>query len=94
MAEKQKHIFLLAAMSVLLALFFFANILLGSVRISPHDVFLALRGEASATINQIVVDFRLPKAITAILAGAALSVCGLQMQTIFRNPLSGPDVLG
>jgi iron complex transport system permease protein len=73
---------------------FFANMLLGSVRISPHDILLALQGKSTAVFNQIVLDFRLPKALTAMVAGAALSVCGLQMQTVFRNPLSGPDVLG
>ncbi len=56
---------------------------------------LLFDGETSHTAwRRIILDFRLPKLITALLAGAALSVSGLQMQTIFRNPLAGPYVLG
>jgi iron complex transport system permease protein len=55
------------------------------VKIPVSDIFLALRGKSSEIYNQIILEFRLPKAITAVVAGMALSVCGLQMQTIFRN---------
>jgi iron complex transport system permease protein len=94
MKRNRKHIVLILSMFVLLAIIFFVNLLLGSVHISPPDVLLALQGKSTPSFNQIILEFRLPKAITAILAGTALSVCGLQMQTVFRNPLSGPDVLG
>jgi iron complex transport system permease protein len=94
MKGHQKHIVLIAFLLGLLTIMFFVNLLLGSVNISPSDILLALQGKSTSVFNQIVLDFRLPKALTAIVAGAALSVCGLQMQTVFRNPLSGPDVLG
>jgi iron complex transport system permease protein len=51
-------------------------------------------GAAAGYIRDIVLDFRLPKAITALLAGIGLSLCGLQMQTLFRNPLADPYILG
>ena len=75
---------------------FVANVCLGSATISLGDVWKAFFGEASesSVIKQIVVDFRLPRAFTALLAGAALAVAGLLMQTIFRNPLADPFVLG
>ncbi len=83
-------------LSCILLLFFFLSLITGPVDISPSDLMKILfsrahQGEISGTI---VLDFRLPKAITAVIAGSALSVSGLQMQTIFRNPLAGPYVLG
>ncbi len=68
----------------------------GSVRLSFGQVWDALTGSAAAdeTATYIVRGFRLPKAAVAILAGAALGVSGLLMQTLFRNPLAGPYVLG
>ncbi len=80
----------------LLATLFLLSVALGSVRIPLRDVLVILLGgePATATWSTIVLRFRLPKAITAMLAGAALSVAGLQMQTLFRNPLAGPFVLG
>ena len=75
---------------------FLANISLGSVSIPIADTFASLfGGDASKeTWHYIVVNYRLPKAITAVLAGMGLSVSGLLMQTLFRNPLAGPYVLG
>lgn len=66
----------------------------GSTSISAADIFQALLGEGDATTVRIVRHIRLIKAVVAIMAGAALSVSGLQMQTLFRNPLAGPYVLG
>jgi iron complex transport system permease protein len=94
MQNKIKYKLLFLAMFALLLIMFFADMVLGSVSISIGDVFHALQGKSSSAFNQIILDFRLPKALTAIVAGAALSISGLQMQTIFRNPLSGPDVMG
>lgn len=72
-----------------------ADVAFGSVAISPGNLWQALiHPEADSLYTNIVINFRLPKAITAILSGAALSVAGLLMQTLFRNPLAGPDVLG
>lgn len=67
----------------------------GSVRLSIGEVWDALLGRSeNAAVSKIVVDIRLLKGIVAIIAGMALSVSGLQMQTLFRNPLAGPYVLG
>ncbi len=82
-------------MVLLLAVFFVLDLLLGSVSIPWVDVIKSLFGNTDNEVwSTIVRDFRLPKSITAVLAGAALSVSGLQMQTTFRNPLAGPYVLG
>ncbi|MBO9345381.1 MAG: iron ABC transporter permease [Chloroflexi bacterium] len=80
-----------------LALTAFAlSLALGPVSIPLDEVLRILLGEQASreTWEIIVVSVRLPKAITALLAGAALSVAGLQMQTLFRNPLADPFVLG
>ena len=72
------------------------NISYGSVPIPVREVVLALAGgETSDPVwSRIIWDFRVTKALTCVLAGAALGTAGLQMQTLFRNPLAGPDVLG
>ena len=72
-----------------------ANLLIGSVRIPMSEVCRILLGAESNEIWQnIIFQSRLPQALTAIVAGAGLAVSGLQMQTVFRNPLAGPSVLG
>ncbi len=75
---------------------FLADLGLGSVAIPPTDVLKLLLGQEveNDLWHKIVYMIRLPKAISAILAGSALAVAGLQMQTLFRNPLAGPSVLG
>jgi len=71
------------------------NLLIGSVRIPMSEVCRILLGEESNEIwTNIVYSSRLPQALTAVMAGAGLAVSGLQMQTVFRNPLAGPSVLG
>ncbi len=75
-------------------LLFCADILFGGTPIEAADVVRALFGAGSPESEIIVMEFRLPRALTAVIAGAALSVSGLLMQTLFRNPLAGPDVLG
>lgn len=83
---------LLTAATLLLLL---VDLGVGSVTLSVGDVADALMGLSDNPVNnKIVVDIRLTKGIVAILAGIALSVSGLQMQTLFRNPLAGPYVLG
>lgn len=77
----------IAGLALLVLLLFALDILFGSVWIRPDAL--------SDPVNRsIIFDFRLPKALTAILTGAAISVAGLVMQTHFRNPLAGPYVLG
>ena len=71
------------------------NLLIGSVKIPLEDVCRILMGDDSNEIwANIIFSSRLPQALTAIMAGAGLAVSGLQMQTVFRNPLAGPSVLG
>lgn len=83
-------------LSVLLVILFFVNISLGSVSIPLKDILNTLTGglPLKESWGTIILNFRLPKAITAILVGSGLSICGLLMQTLFRNPLAGPFVLG
>lgn len=90
---KSYPLFLL--LSVLLICAFLADIAIGSVNLSLSDVWAILTGNSDNLIyHEIILNHRLPKAITAILAGGALSVAGVLMQTLFHNPLAGPDVLG
>jgi iron complex transport system permease protein len=79
---------------LILVIFLFLDIFLGSVSIKPPDVINAFFGKGVSSFETIIMRFRLPKAITAVTVGVALSLSGLQMQTVFRNPMAGPDVLG
>jgi len=81
-------------MLLLLAVVFVLDLFLGSVGLHPSEVLRALTGKSPGETEMIIMEFRLPKAFTALLVGMALSVSGLQMQTLFRNPLAGPYVLG
>ncbi|MDY0255132.1 MAG: iron ABC transporter permease [Tenuifilaceae bacterium] len=92
---KSRNPLIFGGLVLLLVVFFVFDLLLGSVSIPWVDVIKSLFGATDNEVwGTIVRDFRLPKSITAMLAGAALSVSGLQMQTTFRNPLAGPYVLG
>ncbi|MBL4576193.1 MAG: iron ABC transporter permease [Opitutaceae bacterium] len=97
-AEQNSHnpTFLFGALGLILLGAFTANICLGSAWISISDVWSALIQKESSDpiVSQIVMNFRLPRALTALLAGAALAISGLLMQTVFRNPLADPFVLG
>lgn len=81
---------------ILAILFFLLDIMLGSVRIPFDEVArIVFLGESDTTAWLFIVEkIRLPKAITAVIVGCGLSVSGLQMQTLFRNPLAGPSELG
>ena len=70
------------------------SLLVGSVYISPAEVWAALMGSSDETVRYIVTESRLPQMCTALLAGAALGVSGLVMQTLFSNPLADPSLLG
>jgi len=93
-SNHKKTRLLFSILLCLLVLFFILDLFIGSVLISPADIFRALFNDAGDVTETILRQFRLPKAITALLAGIALSVSGLQMQTFFRNPMAGPYVLG
>lgn len=81
---------------ICLAVLFLVGLVMGSVTIPLEQVLSVLMGNGAEknAWERIVVQFRIPKALTAYLAGASLGVSGLQMQTLFRNPLAGPFVLG
>lgn len=80
----------------LIGLLFLANLLIGSVHIPARQVLQILLGEApsKATWAFILWESRFPQAVTALLGGGALAVCGLMLQTAFKNPLAGPSILG
>ncbi|MFC6878042.1 iron chelate uptake ABC transporter family permease subunit [Flavobacterium myungsuense] len=96
MNNQSQNKILFSSLLVVLFLVFLLNISLGQVNIPVKEVFKSLTGLSSSkeTWEYIIVNFRLPKAITAILVGVGLSISGLLMQTLFRNPLAGPYVLG
>ncbi|MBT3241782.1 MAG: iron ABC transporter permease [Bacteroidetes bacterium] len=75
-------------------LLFCLDLLLGSVLISPAKLIRSVGPDGEEYLRDILLVFRLPKALTAILVGSGLSLAGLMMQTLFRNPLAGPFVLG
>ncbi len=79
-----------------IVLLFFGNLVWGSVSIPYNEVLGILTGNqaVSDTYDYIILESRLPQAITALLSGAALATSGLLLQTAFRNPLAGPDVFG
>lgn len=93
-SSNTRTVALLAAL--LLAALFIANILWGAVSIPLTEVLNILLGEASGNEGWrvIILESRLPQALTAMLAGMALSTAGLMLQTLFNNPLAGPEVFG
>ena len=86
---------LFTILSLLTAALFTADLLIGSVAVALRDIWAALTGgSCDPAVRDIILKIRLLKAVTALFAGAALAASGLQMQTLFRNPLAGPYVLG
>ncbi len=96
MTFNRKYYFPFIVLGVILLLSTILNLGLGSVSIPFNEVLAALGGEETSkeSWTYIIWDYRVPKAFTAILVGSALSLSGLLMQTLFRNPLAGPFVLG
>jgi iron complex transport system permease protein len=89
-----RSVMIFGGLTIVLILFFILDLFLGSVSIRPGEIVKAIFNNTDDTTRTILTQFRLPKAITALLVGIALSISGLQMQTLFRNPMAGPDVLG
>ncbi|MBE9251010.1 iron ABC transporter permease [Dolichospermum sp. LEGE 00240] len=91
-----KKYLIFSILLICLILAFLLDLGFGAVNIPIHEVMNILLGQEAekTTWTNIILKFRLPKALTATLAGAALGVSGLQMQTLFKNPLAGPFVLG
>lgn len=83
-------------LGIMVLLFFVVSLLIGSVSIPMSETFRILIGEESVkpSWQYIVIESRLPQAVTAMLCGASLAVCGLILQTAFRNPLAGPSIFG
>lgn len=96
MNYKNNYILLFSILLIGVVFLFFLNISLGSINIPIKDVYQSLNyGSCSKeSWNYIILNYRLPKAIVSILVGIGLSISGLLMQTLFRNPLAGPYVLG
>jgi len=92
--QRNKYLYLI--LPLLLAISFIADILWGSVKIPVSEIVSSLFNPAASNHvwATIITEFRIPKALTALLAGSALSVCGLLLQTFFRNPLAEPYILG
>ena len=86
---------LFTVLSLLTAALFTADLLVGSVAVALRDIWAALTGgSCDPAVRDIILKIRLLKAVTALFAGAALAASGLLLQTLFRNPLAGPYVLG
>ena len=94
--KRGKYTILVLVITVSIIVFLLLNLLLGSVAIPFASVWNILTGGEGDPVawQNIILKSRLPQALTALVAGAGLSISGLQMQTIFRNPLAGPSVLG
>lgn len=95
MRIQNRVLFIVGILSIVL--FFILNLALGTIPIPARDIFRILIGEESSggeIWKNIVWKSRFPQTITALVAGAGLSISGLQMQTVFRNPLAGPSELG
>lgn len=91
----RRTVILFAVLTALTAVLFACDMAVGSVRVPLRDVWAALcGGECDGAVRDIILKIRIIKALMAVMAGAALAVAGLQMQTLFRNPLAGPYVLG
>ncbi|MBC5839476.1 iron ABC transporter permease [Flavobacterium muglaense] len=96
MNNQKRNILLFSLLGLSLVVLFFTNISFGSITIPFKEVYNSLTGgqASKSTWEYIIINYRLPKAITAVLVGMGLSISGLLMQTLFRNPLAGPYVLG
>ena len=92
---RSRSVLLFIALAALTLFLFLLDLAVGAVAVPLGDVWAALTGgDCPRATAKIILNIRLIKAVVALLAGAALSVSGLQMQTLFRNPLAGPYVLG
>ena len=89
---KKTAAFLIVSLCLVIAALL--DITTGSADIGLKEIFHLIFQEENSIIKDIILEYRVPKVLTAMLAGAALSVCGLQMQTLFRNPLADPYIMG
>lgn len=96
MTERKSRSYSVVLVIILIAslILFSLNLMLGSVSITLSDFFDTIMYGHDNTYRAIIIDYRLPQALTAVVAGAGLAVSGLLMQTLFRNPLADPSILG
>ncbi len=92
MKFKKRYIYILLILTALTLSVI--DIFTGSSLFSIKETAQALFSEETSSIKKIIIDYRLPKIIAAIIAGASIGLCGLQMQTLFKNPLADPYILG
>ena len=94
--NKNNHIWVYMTMGAALIVLFFFSLVYGAVRIPLGDVLRILSGSYGGreAWRHIVLESRLPQAVTALLSGGSLAVSGLMLQTLFKNPLAGPSILG
>ena len=94
--NKHTHRWVYLSLAVALVVLFFIGLVHGAVRIPLGDVIRILTGtyEGKEAWRHIVLETRLPQIVTALLSGASLAVSGLMLQTLFKNPLAGPSILG
>ena len=94
--ENRKPFYIATILTVAVLVLFFLNLCWGTVHIPMRDVIASLTGDGASreSWDFIIRESRLPSAVTALLAGASLAASGLMLQTAFRNPLAGPDILG
>jgi iron complex transport system permease protein len=94
-AERKNRTWLPSLIILLIGvLLFVLNLVVGSVTIPLSEFWASITGHSNETYRTIILEYRLPQAITALFAGIGLSVSGLLMQTLFRNPLADPSILG
>lgn len=93
---KKRNVCIILLLAAGIIVLFAMNLIVGSVRIPLADVcdILFDKFEGKESWKYIIMENRLPQALTAMLCGASLAVCGLMLQTAFRNPLAGPDIFG
>lgn len=89
-----QYIFILALLAAGLAALFVAALALGALRISLHDMWMTLFGAQEGTIRTVILDLRLPRTLIAALVGACLAMSGALLQTVTRNGLVSPDIVG
>ena len=94
--NNRSHRWIYVSLAAALVVLFFAGLVLGAVHIPLRDVLQILSGSYGGrdAWRHIVLESRLPQAVTALLAGSSLAVSGLMLQTLFKNPLAGPSILG
>jgi len=96
LSNSTKNSWIFLTLGLLLVIAFLANLWLGSVHIPISEILYGLTGQEASkeSWQYIIIDYRLPKALAALMTGSGLAAAGLMMQTLFKNPLAGPFVLG